>query len=1007
MPREKCDVDRPALPGPEFPPHAEEWTDPVTRRQFLTLMGASLALAGAGGCSTQPAPRGQIFPYARQPERLTPGIPLEFATTLTLTGAGVGVLVESHEGRPTKVEGNPDHPASRGASDLHSQAAILGLYDPDRSQSVTYRGRPRAWAEAIHALRIALDRLKDDKGKGLRILTGTVTSPSLAEVLARVEKDYPGAKWVQYEPASRDTVRAGSRLAFGKVVNTYYDLRQADVILSLDADFLSSGPGTLPYTRDFSARRRLDAEGGMNRLYVVEPLPSPTGAVADHRLALSAGVVEDFARALARRLGVEGLSEVSLPETARGWIEPLARDLEAHKGKCVVIPGPFQPARVHALAHRINRALENPGKTMFHTEPIEARPADEASDLAALVDDMNGGKVGVLLILGSNPVYDTPADIDFGRALDRVPFRAHLGLYQDETAVRCDWHLPEAHPLESWGDARAYDGSASLVQPLIGPLYGGRTAVELLDTLRPFADETETETPGRNGREIVRDHWQRWHSKNGSGDFERFWQEALQKGVLPEEAGLPRVQPSPAADWLQGVGKEKTGTDPEGLEIVFRPDPAVYDGRFANNAWLQELPRPITKLTWGNAALMSPNTARELGIAYVKGSANEPAWTGGEHGQGIADVVELTYRDRTLRAPAWILPGHADGCVTVHLGFGRERAGRVGNKVGFNAYTLRTADEPWSDTGLEARKSGATERMACTQMHQRMQGRDLILHGPSGKKHHEAGPAKDRRLTPLTLYTEGEQEFPYNARKWGMVIDLATCTGCSACVVACQAENNISVVGKEEVIRGREMHWLRIDRYFKAKGPADPDPLPGTDITILHQPVPCMHCENAPCELVCPVEATVHSHDGLNDMIYNRCVGTRYCSNNCPYKVRRFNFLQFADFTTESLKLGRNPDVTVRSRGVMEKCTYCVQRIRTAEIAAEKERRPVRDGEIVTACQQACPAGAIVFGDLNDPKSAVHRLHGDERNYGLLEELNLHTRTTYLTVLRNPNPEMP
>jgi MoCo/4Fe-4S cofactor protein with predicted Tat translocation signal len=1024
--------------GREFPEEASEWINPVSRRQFLTLMGASLALAGLSGCSTQPAPREKIVPYVRQPEEIVPGKPLFFATAVTLGGIATGILVESHEGRPTKIEGNPDHPASLGSTDAFTQASILSLYDPDRSKSVTYRGRPLGWTDALAALRTALEKLRTRNGAGLRLLTEAITSPTLASQLEEFLKTFPEAKWIQYEPIAGDTVLSGARQAFGEYVSTRYDFTKADVVLALDADFLASGAGSVRYTHDFSSRRGARGpapaagRAEMSRLYAVECTPSCTGAVADHRLPLKASQIENFARAVAAELKLAGAPPAeNLPESARAWLRPLARDLEKHNGSCVVLAGATQPASVHALVHAINDKLENTGKTVFHTAPVEARPGNGAAGLRELTEEMKAGRVELLIILGVNPVFTAPADLRFDKALEKVPLRFHHGLYQDETAVRCDWHIPEAHYLESWSDARAYDGTATIMQPLIAPLYDGHSAHELLAAL--------TEPAERAGHDIVQSYWRGWQQKQGgTGDFEMFWQKSVQDGRVPGTAfEQKKVR---LGNWAQPGPEASPARVGSGLELVFRPDPTLYDGRFANNGWLQELPKPVTKLTWDNAALMSPATAKKVGLT---GATGKPGINGGEHGQAIVDVVELTYRGRTLKAPVWAVPGHADDSITIHLGHGRTRAGKVGTGIGFDAYPLRTSTAPWFDTGLEVRPTGEKYTLACTQMHHAMEGRAAVRAGTfeqfrqdphfaeagKGEKHAEGA---DRRLVPLTLYPE----TPSPTYKWGMAIDLSKCTGCSACVVACQAENNIPVVGKEQVTRGREMHWIRIDRYYEG------DPFVAEQIETHFQPVPCMQCEKAPCELVCPVGATVHSHDGLNDMVYNRCVGTRYCSNNCPYKVRRFNFLQFADYTTGSLKLLRNPNVTVRTRGVMEKCTYCVQRIRAGEIesqkrlagvlagiedkksagritAAQAERQaaaaraaariPDSDevGGLKTACQAVCPAQAIVFGDLNDKKSAVSRAKAEPLNYSLLAELNTQPRTTYLAALRNPNPEMP
>jgi molybdopterin-containing oxidoreductase family iron-sulfur binding subunit len=1006
----------------EFPDQASEWGDPVTRRRFLALAGASIALAGGlSGCAQQ-APPEKIVPYVKQPEQIVPGKPLFFATAMALGGTAAGLLVESHEGRPTKVEGNPSHPASLGATDVFAQAAVLGLYDPDRSGSVTHLGRPRGWDAAAAELRKALAEQRGRKGAGLRLLTGAVASPTLADQLERLLKDYPEAKWVQYDPLASDNESEGARLAFGRDVNTYHDLSKAGVIVSLDADFLSCGGGNLRYARQYAARRKVWQEKPpeMNRLYVVEGTPSLAGSVADHHIRLRTGLVESFARALARALhdggAAAGLADVAtgpeMPPEAAKAVGPIARDLLAHKGRCVVLAGYAQPPAVHALAHAMNLALGNVGQTVFHTDPIVPPPADAAvakrarrgpAGLRELADDMKGGTVDVLFILGANTVYTAPADLDFRTALEKLSRRKaltiHHGLYQDETAEFCQWHIPETHFLESWGDARAYNGVASVVQPLIAPLFGGRSAHDLLEV---FAEGTQ-----RPGYEIVRAYWAA-HRPKGDDTFEQFWRRSLNDGVMAGTE-LP-VKPAKLKDGWSAKDLAVSGggsAGPDNLEIVFRPDPTLYDGRFANNGWLQELPRPLSRLTWDNAAFLSPKTAERLGLD----SQFRLGWHGGEHGRTYAPVVEITHLGRVVRFPVWIMPGHADDAVTLHLGGGRTRAGQVGNSDGrHNAYRLRTADLPWLAAGGRIAKTGDDFTLACVQAHHSMEGRGLVREGEfdAEKKHlairPEPGHAEsgEGERKPLSLLGD---EWQYPRYRWGMAIDLSSCTGCSACVVACQAENNIPVVGKEQVTRGREMHWIRVDRYYEG-GLDNP--------RTFHQPVPCQQCENAPCELVCPVAATAHSSDGLNDMVYNRCVGTRYCSNNCPYKVRRFNFLFYTKelFEAPTLKLLSNPDVTVRSRGVMEKCTYCVQRIREAEIEAEKrgvrsgEEGRVRDGEILTACQAVCPAEAIVFGDMNDPKSRVSQMKATPLDYGILAELNTRPRTTYLATVRNPNPEM-
>jgi molybdopterin-containing oxidoreductase family iron-sulfur binding subunit len=902
----------------------------------------------------------------------------------------------------------------------------LTLYDPDRAQTVKFLGRPRTFEDVIAALRtrLGLDGSASGSGKGLRVLTGRVTSPTLASQLDQMRKDFPEGKWHQYEPAVSDAPLAGARLAFGQEVQPRYQLAgpagQADVIVSLDADFLGHGPGHLRYMREFSARRsgQVAKVDKMNRLYVAESMFTTTGAVADHRLAVPASQVEALARALAAKLSVAGITADAGVHAM--WIEAVARDLQfidgdRNKGKrppgsTLVIAGETQPPAVHALAYAVNSALGNIGKTVVFTRPVAAQPVEGLASLKELVTAMEAGAVDVLLILGGNPVFTAPANLRFADAMKKVPLRVHLGLYFDETSTLCQWQIPETHFLETWSDSRAFDGTVTIQQPLIEPLYKSSSAHELLSAVLDKAPRT--------GHDLVRDHLQKeWERRNDrSGAFDTFWHNSLHNGIVADTAFEP-IAVTLKSDFAASL--PAASQTASGLEVVFRPDPAVFDGQFANNGWLQELPRPLTKLTWDNAAILSPRTAEELGVSKVRFG-----WNGGEHGEAYTELLTLRLDGRELTLPAWVLPGHADGSITVHFGEGRRRGGRVCEKVGFDAYQLRGSDRPWIATGATVSLTGRQHLLACTQGHYAMQGRSLVRWATvkehekephfAQKPDEEAHVRAPEKRQPLTLIPEHE----YKGHKWGMVINLGACTGCGACVVACQAENNIPVVGKDQVSRGRAMHWLRIDRYFHG------DPYgPPQDFHALHQPVPCMQCENAPCELVCPVAATVHSNDGLNDMVYNRCVGTRYCSNNCPYKVRRFNFLEFADFTTPTLKLMRNPEVTVRSRGVMEKCTYCVQRIRAAEITAEREQRPavngqqgaaIYDGEVLTACQAACPAQAIVFGDLTGPdargtdgsKSQVGRLRASSLNYSLLDDLNTRPRTTYLAAVRNPNPEL-
>jgi MoCo/4Fe-4S cofactor protein with predicted Tat translocation signal len=1012
----------------EFPERATEWSDPVGRRKFLKLMGASLALAGLTACTRQPAEH--IAPYVRQPEDLVPGKPAFFATAMSLDGFATGLIVESHEGRPTKIEGNKDHPASLGATDVFSQASVLGLYDPDRSQTLTYLGEIVTWSAFLGGVRPAVDAQRAAAGAqspkgGLRILTETVTSPTLAHQIKTLQQALPTAKWHQYDPAGRDNVREGSLLAFGQYANTIYHFDKADVVLSLDSDFLACGPASLRYARDFAAKRRLtEGKREMSRLYVVESTVTNTGSVADHRLPVRPSEVEAFAREAAAQLGVQVAQGGTAGKIAHfNWIEAVTRDLKQHRGSSVVIAGDSQPPVVHALAHAMNQALDNVDKTITYTDPVEANPLDGNASLRGLVADMNAGLVDVLLVLGGNPVYNAPADLDFAAALRSVPLRIHMSLYKDETSELCQWHIPEAHYLESWSDARAYDGTVSIIQPLIAPLYSGKTGHEVLAA---FLNE-----PERSSYEIVREYWRLrfalgnqeppigteygfWAVTTGtktarattvpnSPEFEQFWRKSLHDGFVANTASQPKTL-AQKSEWATQVPNPQPPSSNSQLEIVFRPDPTIHDGRFSNNGWLQELPKPLNKLTWDNAAIVSPATAAslDLGKRVNEISTNRMSSIGGEI---LADRIELQYRDRAVIAPVFIQPGQPDNVITVHLGYGRTVTGRVGMQAGFNAYTIRTSDGPWFGTDLRIARIDGTYSLAATQSHYLIDAsevgeRDIVRSGTLEEY------AKHPSLAPERAHDSQHQQslypgFAYEGYAWGMSIDLNSCIGCNACIVACVAENNIPVVGKEQVARSREMHWLRVDTYYKS-GEKNPEGNPET----YFQPVPCQQCENAPCEVVCPVAATSHSAEGLNDMTYNRCVGTRYCSNNCPYKVRRFNFLLYQDFYTASLKMMRNPDVSVRSRGVMEKCTYCVQRIQKAKIDSELEDRKVRDGEIVTACAQACPAEAIVFGDINDRSSRVAKLKAEERNYSLLAELNTKPRTTYLGAVRNKNPEL-
>ena len=996
-----------ALLQREFPAGAAELHDPVTRRTFLKLMGASLALAGLSGCTAAiRSPQELVAPYARAPYDQQPGIPMYYATATVLDGYGTGVAVRSYDGRPVKLEGNPNHPASLGATDAIAQAEILQLYDPDRPEAVLYQGRINTWEQFLTAFGQVMQIQRALQGQGLRILSGTVTSPTLAAQFAELLSTFPAARWVQYDPVGRTNTHEGARLAFGEVVETRYKLDQARVIFTLDGDFLSEGPGHVRYARDWiSGRRVLQESEEVSRLYSVEPVFSNTGIVADHRLRLKAAEVGQAAAYVAAALGVAGAPQATLPEEARAFLDVAVAALRAAGAAALVIVGEYQPPSVHALGHALNAALGAVGTTVEYSDPVEAS-ADTASDqnagLRELVADLNGGAVEVLVVLDADPAFTAPADLAFADAMAKAKLKVVLGYYEDQTARLADWYIPSTHSLESWGDVRAYDGSATLIQPLILPLYGGQNAHDLLAAM---LGQT-----GQSDYAIVRAFWQQ-QSGLEDAEFDDFFKGSLNNGLVPDTA-----LPARAATLQAGIAYSLPAPA-EGLELIFRPDPSIHDGRYANNGWLQELPRPVSKLTWDNAALVSPGTAIALlglpiTLADLAASENIDSQRNLERlTASNGTLIELRYQGRTLTMPIWIVPGHAENTVTVNLGYGRgEEAGRVAATTGFNVYGLRTSDAPWFGGGLEVGVPGGRYELASTQDHWTLEGRDIVRagnfeqfkldpkyiskevyreeYGRDTPDYQSNLPAGNGQVLPGFDYSVGNQ--------WGMVIDLTACIGCNACVTACQAENNIPIVGKAEVALGREMHWIRIDRYFAGQNFDNPE--------TYVMPMLCQHCEQAPCELVCPVAATVHDAEGLNNMIYNRCVGTKYCSNNCPYKVRRFNFFQYQDVNEPSLKLMRNPDVTVRNRGVMEKCTFCVQRISSARIGAKVDNnRLIGTDEFTSACAQACPTQAIIFGDINNPQSQVARFKAQPHNYGVLGFLNTKPRVTYMARVRNQN----
>jgi len=942
----------------EFPEGASEFCDEIGRREFLRLMGAALAMAGLSSCSP---PQMKIIPYVEQPEQIKPDRPLFFATAMTLGGFATGLLVRSNKGRPTKVEGNPSHPCSLGATSSLEQAAVLQLYDPDRSRTVLHEQKIETEGALLEAILKETEVQRPERGRRLRLLSGLVTSPTLAAQIKALRTSLPEMKWHQWEPFPRWSIYEGMRSAIGQLAEPEYLLESADTIVSLDYDFLFLAPDRLRLVKGFSNRRRFDRDDfrSPNILFVAEPSLSITGSMAQARLPIEAGEISSLARGLAAKLGVGAPPTMTIKGEAGDWLEAAAEALESHRGRGLVLAGPSQAPATHALIHVLNQKLGNVGQTLVYRQPAFAEPVDPIASLSELSKDLESRAADSVIILGGNPVFTAPTDFQFGEKLSRARFSLYLGLYEDETTTRCRWHVPEQHFLESWSDARAVHGQTGIIQPLIAPLYGGISVHRLLAAWLGKTEATDYD--------LVRDYWLR-HGGWGQ-DFDKHWRQALSDGViadtvLPEiKAALGEVavsNPEPSAS------RDESGSAK--YEIVFIPDPTLWDGQFANNAWLQELPKPFSKVTWGNPAIISPQASQALRVQN-------------------GDLIRIRDGDKELEIPVWVQPGQAERTITLQLGNGRQKSGGVGNGVGVNTFRLRSAAKMWSCAAVQVERLNRRAQLALTHLHHSLQGRDFFralslkdfLGGKAPLGHQPEPRAEESFYAPSELETAPFQ--------WGMVINLTTCIGCSACVTACQSENNIPSVGPREVARGREMHWIRVDQYFEG----DPN-----RPRVYPQPVPCMHCETAPCELVCPVEATLHSSDGLNQQIYNRCVGTRYCSNNCPYKVRRFNFFQYADTKTSSSQLVWNPQVTVRSRGVMEKCTYCVQRIRASQFLAQEEHRAIRDDEVIPACAQACPAEAIVFGNIADSNSRVSHLKSTRLNYSMLGELNTRPRTTYL-----------
>jgi molybdopterin-containing oxidoreductase family iron-sulfur binding subunit len=909
------------------------------RRQVLKAMAASLGLAGLAACSDQPDD--QALPYVHQPEMVIPDRPLHYATAVAGPGGyAQPVLGTTHMGRPTKLEGLPGHPASLGAADAFTQAAVLGLYDPDRSQTPRLRGKPAHWGAFDAAMVANAARIDARQGEGLRLLTGQQTSPTFARQLAALSARWPKARWHVLEPVNDDLRSAAMQQVFGRPLDLLPRLDRAEVIVSLDDDLLGPGPAQTRNARLWSVRRRAYQAGqGDHRLFVAEPTPSLTGAVAQDRLVLAHARVGLLCQALAAPFGIAA-APAGLTPREQDWAAKAAAALKAVPGRGLVAAGAGQPAAVQALGARINAAIGALGQTLLQVEPVALRPPDGGQSFAVLVADMAAGRVDTLAMLDCNPAYAAPADSGFTAALAKVRLSLHAGLHADETAALCLWHAPVEHDLETWSDARAVDGSASIIQPLVRPFYAVRSRHVILDNLQGHLDG--------KARDLVADTWRAaW----GDG-FDGRWNNALRRGLVDGSAAAQ----APAAPRGQATPVVAPG---EGLELVFRPDPGVWDGRFANNPWLQELPKPLNKVTWDNVLAVSPALARDMDLTD-------------------GDLVRLTVAGRSLEAAVWITPGQARRTLTAFLGYGRRLPGQVGDGHGYDAFALRPAAAPWA-AGVSLVKAGGRRPLASTQQHQALQGYDFVR-TVTPRQARGPKPAKPKEIS---FYPDK----PYDSPSWGMSIDTDLCIGCNACVTACDAENNIAMVGKEQVAQGREMHWMRIDHYFEGDPEAPAE---------FFQPVPCMHCEQAPCEMGCPVGAAVHSPDGLNLQVYNRCIGTRTCSSYCPYKVRRFNWFDLTKHDPPERQAQRNPNVTVRSRGVMEKCTYCIQRISDARIQAKLENRPIAEGEVRTACQQTCPTEAIVFGDIMDPNSAVSRRKAQSRDYSLLEEANTRPRTTYL-----------
>ena len=1052
----------------EFPQGADN-LDGVDRRKFFKLMAASFALGGVGLAAGCRRPEAHILAFGKSVENMIPGLPLYYASALPIRRNAVPILAETHQGRPTKLEGNPSFAPYGGATNGIVQASVLDLYDVDRATAHTIKGASASAAQINDLLAAIGNDAKAQQGKGLVFLADSSASPTRARLAAKLKTAFPQAIWSEYEPVTDEPPVSAALAAFGRAdIKPVYRFAKAKRILALDADFFGIECGSIGYARDFAkGRKALTKDADLNRLYAVESTFTLTGSMADHRLRLASSHILAFTAALSAKI----TGSATHAKLAQGlefkdqekWLKACAEDLLAHKGQSVIIAGSHLPSEVHALVYALNVALGAVGETV----DFVATPVSNVNGISEVTKLLNSGAVKTLVVLGGNPAYNAPADLEFSSAMAKAAQVIRLGYHVDETslAVPAGVHIASAHYLESWGDARTADGTIVPVQPMIQPLFGGLTELEILARI---LGESKSD-----GYSLVFDTITALSKTDGEKGFRKF----LHDGFLADSA-YPVVKVTLATASLNQIlstASAPIAVTETSLEVRFTFDAKVDDGRFANNGWLQECPDSLTKISWDNSILVSPRLAKKLGVepegSLIQVARKEvAAFT---QGKEKAFIGELSLNGRTIRGPIHIQPGLANWTVAVALGYGRSAAGRVGNQVGYNAYPIRISSGlAYGNNATLSVVPGEFAELANTQEHWSMEGRDIVReanveefkHNPGfvttlGMEAHAPATYGDYKPEEFVKLSR-EQRAKINAdraattprggslmeipdfsgpnahqdgvHQWGMSIDLNTCLGCNACVIACQAENNIPIVGKAQVLLGREMHWIRLDRYYsdgKIEAGAFGGPGNGElpeDPQVSVQPIGCMHCETAPCETVCPVNATVHDQEGLNTMAYNRCIGTRYCANNCPYKVRRFNFFDFHQRKLDSLYMGpltkkgmpelvkmvQNPDVTVRMRGVMEKCTYCVQRIQQAKIkqkvaAGASANVAIPDGTFKVACQQVCPVEAIEFGNILDVNSRVSQAKVREQDYQLLNYLNIRPRTSFLGKLRNPNPAMP